>query len=73
VRTSPSEQAEQLVKLYRAARRTRRIPVVIVHKLRDGPDVDGTQWGYHLGLRYADDTPKPAYCALAEIRDLPCR
>jgi hypothetical protein len=73
VRATPREQAEQLVKLYRAARRTRRIPVFIVHKLRDAPDVDGSSWGYHLGLRNDDNTPKPAFCALAAIRHLPCR
>jgi hypothetical protein len=30
-------------------------------------------WGFHLGLRRADDSPKPAFCALAALRRLPCR
>jgi hypothetical protein len=68
-----TEQAEELIALYRAARRTRRIPVVIVHKLRDGEDIDHADWGFHLGIRRADDSPKPAFCALAALRQLPCR
>jgi hypothetical protein len=67
-----SGQAKALVELYRAARRTRRIPLVIVHKLHDGPDIDHSAWGDHLGLLNADDSPKPAFCALAALRLLPC-
>jgi hypothetical protein len=73
MRASDGEQARAIVELYRAARRTRRIGAVYVHKLRDGPDIDNSSWGYQLGLRNDDDTPKPAFCALAAVRDLPCR
>jgi polysaccharide biosynthesis protein PslG len=73
MRASDREQARAVVDVYRAARRTRRIDAVYIHKLRDAPDIDDSSWGYHLGLRYADDTPKPAYCELAGIRHLPCR
>ena len=73
MRASEREQAGAVVDLYRAARRTRRIGAVYIHKLRDGPDIDGSSWGYQLGLRHPDDTPKPAYCALAALRDLICR
>jgi hypothetical protein len=73
MRASDGEQARAVVDLYRAARRTRRIDAVYFHKLRDAPDVDNSSWGYQLGLRNADDTPKPAFCALAALRDLICR
>jgi hypothetical protein len=73
MRASDQEQARAVVDLYRAARRTRRIDAVYIDKLRDGPDIDNSAWGYQLGLRYPDDTPKPAFCALAALRELICR
>ena len=65
-------QAEAFTEAYRWARRSRRIDMFMVHKLRDGADLDGTDWGYGLGLRREDDTPKPAFCALASLRGSVC-
>jgi hypothetical protein len=72
VAASEQEQATALTQIYDWSRRTRRIGLVIVHKLRDSVDIDGSAWGFGLGLRRADGTPKPAYCALAALRSLPC-
>lgn len=72
VGTSEAGQAQALTELYREARRTRRVPVFIVHTLRDFVDNGTNPWGDHLGIRWVDDTPKLAFCALALVRQLPC-
>jgi hypothetical protein len=69
---SEQQQADALTDVYEWARGTGRIPVFIVHMLRDSLGLDGGEWGIHLGLRRLDGSPKPAFCALAALRSLPC-
>jgi polysaccharide biosynthesis protein PslG len=61
------QQADAYVKIYRQFRRIPGVPVVIMHRWRNGPGPGGSaEPGF--GLTRADGSKKPVYCALAAAR-----
>lgn len=68
---TPDEQAADLASILTALQ-DRGTEVAIVHRLRDGV-VPGFPLEPGFGVIAADGTtPKPAYCALGEVRGSPC-
>lgn len=64
---SPSEQAFDLAAFYQGAE-ARGVPTLIIHKLLVDPESDWI-WENGLSLIKSSGQPKPAYCALAALRD----
>jgi polysaccharide biosynthesis protein PslG len=64
-RVTETQQAKRLSASYRLFSRVRRLPVVIVHRLRDIPNPLVTDGGW--GLLRHDYSPKPAYWRAAGL------
>jgi hypothetical protein len=64
-----AQQAEALVRMYALFRRVAHVPVVIFHRFVDYGD-QSEEGGY--GVYYLSGQFKPAYCAVAAARELPC-
>ena len=65
------QQAKALTSTYEMLRRVANLPVVLFHRLTDQPGDTGIkEEGY--GVMEADGTAKPAYCAIAANRGMPC-
>jgi hypothetical protein len=69
---SPDQQADALAQIYNLMRRIDHdIPVVVFHRFIDQPgDPRVKERGY--GVVAGNGQPKPAYCAVAAVRDSPC-
>jgi polysaccharide biosynthesis protein PslG len=69
---SPDQQADALAQIYNLMRRIDHdIPVVVFHRFIDQPgDPRVKERGY--GVVAGNGQPKPAYCAVAAVRDHPC-
>jgi hypothetical protein len=69
---SPDQQADALAQIYTIMRRIdHSIPVVIFHRFFDQPGNPRVkEQGY--GVVSGDGALKPAYCAVAAVRDRPC-
>lgn len=68
---SPEQQADGLARMYSQFRRIENVPVVIFHRFVDQPGSprEGER-GY--GVLSGDGGRKPAYCALAAVREVSC-
>jgi len=68
----PNQQAEALANIYDMLRRIAHpIPVVVFHRFLDKPnDPRIKEQGY--GVLTGSGNRKPAYCAIAAVRDVPC-
>jgi polysaccharide biosynthesis protein PslG len=64
------EQADGLVRIYKRLAGMPDVPAIIVHRLVDVAESDRAEAGW--GVIRADGDPKPAYCAVAKLRDREC-
>jgi polysaccharide biosynthesis protein PslG len=65
---APDHQARALQEVYEILRRVHRIDLAIVHRFVEDPGLAGREGGFGvLGNTLA---PKPAYCALVQVRDV---
>lgn len=68
---SLEDQARGLKRIYRLLKRMPDVPVVVVHRLIDGPKkLETAESGW--GVVQRDLTPKPALCSLATVRGAAC-
>jgi len=59
------------VRIYDLFRRVADVPVLVFHRFSDQPGDSGDkEEGY--GVITSDAHPKPAYCAMAAVRERPC-
>lgn len=70
---SRPEQARALAAIHEVLSRVPGIEVLLLHRFADAPAPAAAAREEGYGVVEADRrTPKPAYCALAVVRDLPC-
>ncbi len=67
---TPEQQADALTSAYSMLRRVSNVPVVVFHRFVDAPAVSEVEAGF--GVVDSGGVPKPAYCALARLRDRTC-
>ena len=75
------DQGQALAELYSTLRRVEGLPVVVVHRFLEQPHLDGREAGFGviagdedglLGVLPSEFDPKPAYCALNQVRGVAC-
>ena len=62
----PAHQGSALQELYEILRRVQRVDLAIVHRFVEDPALGGREGGF--GVLSKALAPKPAYCALAQVR-----
>jgi len=68
---TPEHQAEGLANIYSQFRRIENVPVVIFHRFLDQPDA-AAEGEHGYGVLNGGGTQKPAYCAVAQAREVSC-
>lgn len=67
---SLEQQADALARMYAMFRRIANVPVVVFHRFVDRAGAEGKENSY--GVIESNGQPKPAFCAVAAARELPC-
>jgi len=78
---SPPDQGQALAELYSTMRRVEGLPLLVVHRFLEQPDLEGREGGFGvvagnedglLGVLPSELDRKPAYCALNQVRGVAC-
>ena len=67
---TPHHQGAALAELYLTFRRVEGLPLVVVHRFQEQPDLAGREAGF--GVVGESLALKPAYCSMNQARGVPC-